>query len=269
MLYIIGDIHGHYCDLVKLLKRDTDLIDDDLHWSGGYATLVLMGDYVDRGPAGIETIDFIMTLQQQAAAAGGQVIALLGNHDISLLAAYHFRDERRKRQPRAFLEDWKRYGGQMNDLDRLTMTHIRWLTHLPAMVMLDDLLLVHADSMLYTRYGDSVTEVNKAITAILRGDELTAWDNLIEDFGEKFAFKPGILQNLRTGKADKAQQFLQHFGGSQIIHGHTPVYRMTNQAAKDVTAALVYSGGLAVNVDPCLYNNGPGFVYAPVTVMMV
>lgn len=269
MIHIIGDIHGEYCALIKLLQRETQLIDDSLQWSGGEATLCFLGDYFDRGPAGIETIDFIMRLQDEARDAGGEVIALLGNHDISLLAAYHFGDIMRKRQPRSFIADWKRYGGQMADLDNLTQAHVDWLTTLPAMARLDDMVLVHADSMLYTTYGETVEQVNARFRMILQSDDPPSWDNLIEDFGEKFAFKPGLIQTLRGGESKNAREFLWHFGGSQIVHGHTPVYRFTNQSADQVTDPLIYSNGMAVNVDGCLYNNGPGIVYDPLKVMIV
>lgn len=261
-MFIIGDIHGHYNTFTRLLHQETLLIDAYNNWTGGMATLCILGDYVDRGPAGIETIDFLMDIQEQAYDTGGEVIALLGNHDISLLGAYRFGDAVRKRVNRSFLDDWKRYGGQTNDLEHLTPAHVDWLTSLPAMARVDDMLLIHADSMLYTRYGQTVDEVNQTITDILSSDDLIAWDNLIEDFGEKFAFgKPGLFHNIRTAASPNARLMLDTFGGSQIVHGHTPVYRMTNQSPKNVVEPLTYANGLCVNVDACLYNEGPGVVY--------
>ena len=95
--FIIGDIHGH-CDKLAGLLRDAGLVDADLAWSGGDARLFLLGDYVDRGPDGIGVIDLLMGLGVEAAAAGGQVEALLGNHDVMLLAAHRFREEDARRR---------------------------------------------------------------------------------------------------------------------------------------------------------------------------
>ena len=267
MIHIIGDVHGHYTALVKLLHEQTELIDDDLNWVGGQETLCFVGDYVDRGNAGIAVIDLIMKLQSQAADAGvgGEVIALLGNHDVSILGAKRFGGDKRERVKRSFLDDWKRYGGQMSDLEKLTDDHIEWLMNLPAMAQFDDLILVHADSMLYTRYGDSIESVNAEIAGILRSDDLKKWDDLIEDFGEKFAFhKKGLFGKINEKSLENVETFRAMFSGLRIVHGHTPVYRMTNKAATSVTEPYIYNDGRCVNVDACFYSNGPGLVYSPV-----
>lgn len=77
----IGDVHGSYEKLLKLL-RGTDLVNDGLSWSGGRAHLVLVGDMIDRGPDDRQVLDLVRRLQTEAAAAGGRVHALLGNHEV-------------------------------------------------------------------------------------------------------------------------------------------------------------------------------------------
>jgi hypothetical protein len=76
----IGDIHGDLDAFLGLLMR-VQLIDADRRWTGGDATLVQTGDYMDRGPKVRELLDFLMTLEPQAAAAGGRAIVLMGNHE--------------------------------------------------------------------------------------------------------------------------------------------------------------------------------------------
>jgi hypothetical protein len=76
----IGDIHGAYQPLVDILGA-AGLVDDRLAWSGGDATLVQLGDFTDRGPRVRAVMDLLMRLQQEAPAAGGRVIVLLGNHE--------------------------------------------------------------------------------------------------------------------------------------------------------------------------------------------
>jgi hypothetical protein len=76
----VGDIHGAYQEFVTILTK-AGLVDADLHWSGGQTHLVSVGDIVDRGAHSREILDLIMQLQEEAAAAGGQVHVTLANHE--------------------------------------------------------------------------------------------------------------------------------------------------------------------------------------------
>ena len=76
----IGDIHGAYEAFLEILV-ETGLADDDGNWSGGDATLVQLGDFTDRGAGVRPVMDLLIQLQDQAAAAGGEVVVLMGNHE--------------------------------------------------------------------------------------------------------------------------------------------------------------------------------------------
>jgi hypothetical protein len=80
-LIAIGDVHGDFDDFCLLLKR-FGLVDAQLHWTGGNTTLVQTGDLVDRGPKGREVMDLVISLEKEATKAGGQVLPLLGNHEV-------------------------------------------------------------------------------------------------------------------------------------------------------------------------------------------
>ena len=86
----VGDVHGSYDGLVSILQR-AELIDADNHWVGGNATLVQTGDLFDRGLQIREVLDLLMGLQEEAEAAGGKVVVLLGNHEGMNLTGF-FRD---------------------------------------------------------------------------------------------------------------------------------------------------------------------------------
>lgn len=76
-----ADVHGAYEPLVAILK-ETGVVDASLHWSGGRTHLVGLGDLVDRGPDSRKAFDLLMRLEGEAAAAGGAVHQLLGNHEV-------------------------------------------------------------------------------------------------------------------------------------------------------------------------------------------
>ena len=77
----IGDIHGTL-DSAQALLREVDLVDDTGAWVGENAVLVQIGDQVDRGDFDREVIDLFERLKGEAAIVGGQVISLIGNHEI-------------------------------------------------------------------------------------------------------------------------------------------------------------------------------------------
>lgn len=81
LLIAIGDVHGDFQDFRLILKR-AGLVDDQNHWVGGSVILVQTGDLVDRGPKGREAMDLLMGLESGAAKAGGEVVPLLGNHEV-------------------------------------------------------------------------------------------------------------------------------------------------------------------------------------------
>ena len=77
----VGDVHGDF-DSLSLILRRVGLVDELNRWVGGNATLVQTGDLIDRGPKGREAMDLLIWLEKDAAKAGGQVVPLLGNHEV-------------------------------------------------------------------------------------------------------------------------------------------------------------------------------------------
>lgn len=76
----VGDVHGDYAAWIAI-ARDAGLIDASNHWSGGRTTLVQLGDVPDRGPETLRIIRHLQQLEREAAAAGGKVITIVGNHE--------------------------------------------------------------------------------------------------------------------------------------------------------------------------------------------
>jgi len=84
----VGDIHGAYDEFVSILKT-TGLVNGSLEWTGGDSMLIQLGDFTDRGIHVKRVMDLLIELEKQAAREGGQVIALMGNHEtLNLIGSY-------------------------------------------------------------------------------------------------------------------------------------------------------------------------------------
>ena len=82
----VGDLHGDFENFVSILKEPkVGLVDEGLHWIGGRTHLVQIGDMLDRGDRAKDILDLLMRLEKEAAAAGGMVHVLLGNHEEATL----------------------------------------------------------------------------------------------------------------------------------------------------------------------------------------
>lgn len=80
----VGDLHGDH-QAWRAIARAARLIDQRGHWTGGRATLVQVGDVVDRGPDSLKIIDDMERLRREARRSGGQVVVLVGNHEAMML----------------------------------------------------------------------------------------------------------------------------------------------------------------------------------------
>lgn len=147
----------------------------------------------------------------------------------------------------------------MTDLEHLSEKHIAWLSQLPALAQVDSLLLAHADAAFYLDYGQSIEAVNQAFRSLLENGSAEAWDALLDAFSRRFEF-----DEKRSSQAGAMlEQVFNTYGGTQLVHGHTPISYMTGQDAETVSVPLVYAQGKCVNVDGGMYLGGPGVVYAP------
>lgn len=72
--YAVGDIQGCYSELRHLLDKVSFDPDHDILWA--------VGDLVNRGPESLETLRYLKSLKKHC-------IAVLGNHDLHLLAVAH------------------------------------------------------------------------------------------------------------------------------------------------------------------------------------
>lgn len=121
----IGDVHGHYDGLMRLLDHVNVTADDHIYF---------VGDLIDRGPKSADVVEFVRQSGHRC---------VLGNHEQLLLDSFP-NDEIYT----PALQGWLYSGGQATlasyaDTDTL-LDHIAWFRQLPLYLDLTDVWLVHA-----------------------------------------------------------------------------------------------------------------------------
>jgi serine/threonine protein phosphatase 1 len=154
LVYAVGDIHGRY-DLLKAALRKI-AVDCEDEGGGRLPMLILLGDYIDRGPDSAKVLQALVWLSRRGEFA---LHLLKGNHEQGLLG---FLEEPERRA------DWLQFGGaetlasygvapppvgaepmalvRGRDalLDQLPASHLQLLQELEPMVVLGDYAFVHA-----------------------------------------------------------------------------------------------------------------------------
>ena len=206
----VGDVHGSFDGLVTILKA-AELVDHELRWAGDDATLVQLGDLLDRGIALREVMDLLMRLQEEAPAQGGEVRVILGNHetmnllgitrDVNRDAYAEFADsksdERRRQAFAAYTEFWQRRAAELG-LDPTISAEAEqqwmelhplgffeyveaigprgrygaWLRKQPAAVVVGDTLFIHGGYGPFLQ-GVSVAQINSKVA-----EEIAAFDEM-------------------------------------------------------------------------------------------
>jgi len=149
--YAIGDIQGCFGTLQRLIAQIAFDPRTDRLW--------LVGDLVNRGPRSLEVLRW-------ASGLGDAVVAVLGNHDLHLLA-------------RAMGVTEARPGDTLDEVlkapDRNTL--LNWLNHRPLAHREGGELLIHG-GVLPQWSADSVEQEARAVEQALRADPaglLSAW----------------------------------------------------------------------------------------------
>jgi serine/threonine protein phosphatase 1 len=217
-VYAIGDVHG----CLDLLKKAEAAIVDDMRRLGRPGLVVLLGDYVDRGPASAQVLEHL----SNPSTLGLKRVTLCGNHDHLFL--------RFLERPEAHMH-WLEMGGDKTlasygvDLQHLGLrqrgkgaslvhvlneavphTHRSFLQHLPISLKAGNVLFVHA-GVLPAR---PIAEQRDEDLMWIRGDFLTRGPEL-----------PPLI----------------------VVHGHTPKENPDYGIGRiGIDTGAVYSGKLTV-----------------------
>jgi hypothetical protein len=77
----IGDIHGDV-NAARSAFRMAGAVDANDNWVGGDLIVVQLGDLIGRSYEDREVLEYLLKLRDKAAAGGGEINALIGNHEV-------------------------------------------------------------------------------------------------------------------------------------------------------------------------------------------
>lgn len=135
----IGDIHGMYEKLIKLMDKIRFAPEEDL--------LVFLGDYVDRGPDSEKNLQFIYDLQHSRPDS---VVCLLGNHEVMMSSYFMQKGVSYNNLIVDYADSWLDNGGfdtlrQLNELDAGKREElVMWVTNLPVQYRYQEFFFCHA-----------------------------------------------------------------------------------------------------------------------------
>ena len=207
--FVIGDIHGCYDELMALFTAIQPKSDD---------TVILLGDYIDRGANSMAVLDAVLELKNTC-----NVIALRGNHEAMMINA--FTEHNHSLRLKA-LAQWCLNGGlqtmqsymfdhnelihtsNLNDvfIPKTLQSHIDFIKNMPTYHIDDTHIYVHASPRLDTPIAEQ--------------DEVT-------------------LLWRRPNKADAKKSF-KHMSGKTVVSGHTA---QKNGKPLDLGGSIIIDSG--------------------------
>ncbi len=230
---VISDIEGNFRAL-KTMLQGGGVVDGQLNWSYGNGSLILTGDFFDRGLRVTECLWLIYKLENEARAAGGQVHFLLGNHEVMNLGREHTYARSKYIDGARLME--LSYGDCYGTESELG----RWLRSKNAVEIIGDDIYCHGGiSQEILRAGLAPEQINSLSRAHYG---LREWE--IQDSGARAVFnrKTGVFWYRGMAKGQLAPEtvgdILGYFGARRIIIGHT--------LQKDVSA---FYGGRVICID--------------------
>lgn len=219
---VLSDLEGNIAFLDATLRR-LGIVDAAGDWSWGGGHLVVLGDSVDRGRDVFAVLWTLHRLSAQAAAAGGAVHVVLGNHE-----QYMLRTNPTRANPE-HLHALHAMGGYPDAFAADTAIG-EWLRRQPVVLRLGDVLFAHAGiSPATAATGLSVEQLNAtmrdywndpgdhppspALDAVLGHTGVTQYRGYFRALEDRYP----MATDAEVGEA------LDRFGARLVVVAHTVV----------------------------------------------
>lgn len=223
-VYSIGDLHGDFARFRDILERlgIANFTGDEARWTGDDSILVSTGDSVDRGEHGRPIYMAFQQLAQQALDHGGEVVNIIGNHELMNL-----QNDLRYVHP-AEMSPNGDYGGKHErklEWGRNGMIGEDIRKRYVAAAVRDGTLFVHGglDPDIFGTYGEGAMALD-AMNADMRellDMEVVGYDHKL--LGPTGPFWNRLFAGVNLLQAcEKVERTLRIAGANRMVIGHTP-----------------------------------------------
>lgn len=240
--YAIGDLQGCHAETVALVERILER-----ERGNDPPAILFCGDLINRGPDSLSTLRYVQALAQ---GSGGRIDAVLGNHDLHLLAvANGIRPES---------------GSDTLDTilaapDRDALLH--WLRERPLALFTKHHLLVHGGVLPQWSAAQTIALAGE-VAAALRGAEWTGfladmygnqpdrWDDDLRGTA-RLRCIVNALTRMRFCSAEGEMDFkLKESATVDPATGLMPWFEVTGRRTRDVTVVFGHWSALGLRITP-------------------
>jgi bis(5'-nucleosyl)-tetraphosphatase (symmetrical) len=249
--YVIGDLQGCAHEAAILL----DHIAED---ANGEARILFVGDLINRGP---ESLTALRRMKALSESSGGRVEALLGNHDLHLLA----------------VAAGVRKAGRDDTLDEILAAPdcaelIDWLRRRPLALFVDAHLLVHAGVPPQWTAQQALALAGEVETVLrggawrdflgqMYGNEPNRWNDALEGIA-RLRCIVNALTRMRLCTADGTMDFKEKESASGSTgSGLLPWFDVPGRKTADVTVVFGHWSALGLVLRPNLVGLDSGCVW--------
>lgn len=223
MIYAIADLHGRFDLLCRALR------DIEGQAPPGNHKIIILGDFIDRGPQSRMIIDLLM-MNGGITNKDIELVVLQGNHEAMMLAAFTSLNAKT-------FKWWTGNGGAATLLSygyedgdkivplKVPEKHLAWLHSLPLFRTVGEYIFVHAGVPWDT---EPVKAKREALQWMLYGDDDGSNGDYPDDFMDD---QP-------------------HVSGKHIVHGHhqSASHPLLKPHRTNLDAHAYYTGRLAIGV---------------------
>ncbi|MBS0309591.1 MAG: symmetrical bis(5'-nucleosyl)-tetraphosphatase [Proteobacteria bacterium] len=243
--YAIGDVQGCHASLMALLER--------IHAETPDPRLIFVGDLVNRGPQSLETLRTIRSL-------GDKAIALLGNHDLHLLA----------------VANGIRRAHESDTLDDILQSPDRdewldWLRQRPLAHVEDGYLMVHAGVLPQWSTQQTLALAHE-VEAVLRGPD---WVDFLRQMYGNFPAKwddglsgadrirciVNALTRLRFCTPDGTMELTSKEAHGANLPGYQPWFDAPERQTADTTIVFGHWSARGLILEPKLIGLDTGCIW--------